>query len=88
MSKVRIPPMLRDKLDVLAHAQDEPSGKGVLPRAERFEDAVAALIRLGYSAAQAQDAVRKVAEGTEGLTLEDLVRRALARLGKATVGAR
>jgi Holliday junction DNA helicase RuvA len=81
---------LRDKLDVIAHAQDEPAapGRGVLPRSERFEDAVAALIRLGYSGPQAQDAVRKVAEGTEGLTLEDLVRRALARLGKATAGAR
>jgi Holliday junction resolvasome RuvABC DNA-binding subunit len=56
---------------------------GVLPRAERFEDAVAALTRLGYTAPQAQDAVRRVAEAGEELSLEDLVRRALALLGKA-----
>jgi Holliday junction DNA helicase RuvA len=81
---------LRDKLDVLAAAA--PTGatpdRGVLPRSERFDDAVAALVRLGYSAAQAQDAVRRVAEAEEGATLEDLVRRALARLGKAVAAAR
>jgi Holliday junction DNA helicase RuvA len=81
---------LRDKLDVLAAAAPAgaASDRGVLPRSERFDDAVAALVRLGYSAAQAQDAVRRVAEGEEGATLEDLVRRALARLGKAVAAAR
>jgi Holliday junction DNA helicase RuvA len=81
---------LRDKLDVLAlgSAAAPAPAAGVLPRAERFQDAVAALVRLGYSAPQAQDAIRNVAEGGETLTLEDLVRRALARLGKATAGVR
>jgi holliday junction DNA helicase RuvA len=82
---------LRDKLDVLAltsGASSTASSPGVLPRAERFQDAIAALVRLGYSGAQAQDAVRKVAEDGETLSLEDLVRRALARLGKATAGTR
>ena len=60
----------------------------MLPRAERFQDAIAALVRLGYSGAQAQDAGRNVAEGGETLSLEDLVRRALVRLGKATAGVR
>ena len=56
----------------------------MLPRAERFEDAVAALTRLGYTAAQAQEAVRRVERRRRGrCALEDLVRRALALLGKA-----
>jgi Holliday junction DNA helicase RuvA len=78
---------LRDKLDVLALTSGAVPA-GVLPRAERFQDAIAALVRLGYSGAQSQDAVRAVAEGGEALSLEDLVRRALARLGKATAGVR
>lgn len=81
---------LRDKLDVMALASGAAPApaQGVLPRAERYQDAVAALVRLGYSASQAQEAVRNVAEGGETLSLEDLVRRALARLGKATAGVR
>ena len=44
----------------------------MLPRSERYQDAVAALTRLGYTAAQAQDAVRTVSEGGDELSLEDL----------------
>jgi len=85
---------LRDKLEVVtaaagigkAAAGPAPErSKGVLPRSERFDDAVAALVKLGYSGPQAQDTIRRVAEGEESLSLEDLVRRALARLGKAAV---
>ncbi|TMQ63955.1 MAG: Holliday junction branch migration protein RuvA [Candidatus Eisenbacteria bacterium] len=80
---------LRDKLDVMAVASGAaPAGGGVLPRSERFEDAVAALVRLGYSRPQATDAVRKVTDGEEDPSLEHLVRRALARLGKTAAGAR
>jgi Holliday junction DNA helicase RuvA len=80
---------LRDKLDVVAapagadEAEEPAKGRGVLPRSERFEDAVAALVRLGYTPVQAQDVVRSVAKSSEDLTLEDLVRRALGALGKA-----
>ncbi len=80
---------LRDKLDVLAAASGPVTVEsGVLPRSERFEDAVAALVRLGYSQSQALDAVRKVADSDDDPSLEHLVRRALARLGKAPVSAR
>ena len=82
---------LRDKLDVLAltsGASSTASSPGVLPRAERFEDAVAALTRLGYTTPQANEAVRRVASGADDLSLEDLVRRALALLGKAASTAR
>jgi len=87
---------LRDKLDTppigaRAGAPGEAGSEaaaGLLPRAERFEDAVAALVRLGYTAAQAGDAVRKAADAAEDPTLEALVRSALARLGKAGAVAR
>jgi len=87
---------LRDKLDVLTSAlgagtsTSTPATRdvGVLPRSERFDDAVAALVQLGYSPGQAQDAIRRASEGEDDLSLEHLVRRALGRLGKATAGAR
>jgi len=59
--------------------------RGVLPRSERFDDAVAALVRLGYTAPQAQEVVRQVGEGLDEASAEDLVRRSLAKLGKAAV---
>ena len=85
---------LRDKLEILGAASGAGTGAGrgpaagVLPRSEKFEDAVAALVHLGYSASQAQETVRKVSEGGETLSLEDLVRQALKRLGKALTTSR
>ncbi len=75
---------LRDKLDAPPPAA---RGAGVLPGAARMQDAVAALTSLGYTAAQAQDTLRRL-DDAESLSLEDLVRRALARLGKAAVTSR
>ena len=71
---------LRDKLETLHVAGREA---GVLPRSERFDDAVAALQRLGYTATQAQEAVRQAAAGRSDLSTEDLVKRSLSSLGKA-----
>jgi Holliday junction resolvasome RuvABC DNA-binding subunit len=74
---------------LIAAASDEPAatpaaGRRSGPRSEHFEDAVAALVGLGYSAVQAQDAIRRAAEGSASdASLEDLVRGALARLNKA-----
>ncbi len=82
---------LRDKLEAPSgpgRAAGEGAPAGVLPRAERFEDAVAALTRLGYTGPQASEAVRRVASDAEDLSLEDLVRRSLALLGKAAATAR
>ena len=80
---------LRDKLEleVSARAPASPA-RGVLPRTERFDDAVAALIRLGYSQAQAQDALRKVMTAGEEQSLETLVRQALGRLASPKAGVR
>ena len=83
---------LRDKLEMIVAAggatPGPAAGRGVLPRSERFEDAVAALVSLGYSAAQAQEAVRHAHQAASEATLEELVRRALARLAKPTAGVR
>jgi len=76
---------LRDKLELPLGA---PRETGVLPRSERFDDAVAALVRLGYTATQAQEAVRKAALGAGELSPEELVRRSLVTLGKAAIMAR
>jgi len=76
---------LRDKLEVpIAPARDG----GVLPRSARIQDAVAALTRLGYTPAQAEEALRQVSDAKEETSLEDLVRRALSRLGRAAATVR
>jgi Holliday junction DNA helicase RuvA len=71
---------LRDKLETLPGPVRET---GVLPRSERFDDAVAALIRLGYTSTQAQEAVRRAAASGSNLSPEELVKRSLASVGKA-----
>jgi Holliday junction DNA helicase RuvA len=76
---------LRDKLEA---APSPARDTGVLPRGDRYEDAVAALASLGYTAAQARDAVRRASAGDGELSLEELVRRALVLLGKSTITAR
>lgn len=76
---------LRDKLEAPALAGREAPAPAL---SETFQDAVAALTGLGYTAAQSKEALRAVSEGREDLTLEDLVRRALARLSKSAVLSR
>jgi holliday junction DNA helicase RuvA len=74
---------LRDKLEVeVVGAAAASRTKGVLPRSERYEDAVAALVSLGYTAPQAREAVQRATGEEEGLTSEELVRRSLALLGR------
>ena len=78
---------LRDKIGLLALTAGGETAAPPRPgplKSEGAQDAVAALVRLGYSATQAQDAVRSVADAEAGLSPENLVRRALARLAKAT----
>ena len=57
----------------------------VLEKSERYEDAVAALVTLGYSSTQAHDAVRRVSEEAGEAAAEDLVKRALALLARPTL---
>ena len=79
---------LRDKLDFLpvTAAAGRGARDAVLPRSERFDDAVAALVTLGWNVAQAQDVVRRAADDAgEGASTEDLVKRSLARIGRTAV---
>jgi Holliday junction DNA helicase RuvA len=88
---------LRDKLEFLPSsgppAPAEQGARGrktprVLEKNERFEDAVAALVTLGYSASQATDAVRRVSEQAADAAAEELVKRALAVLARPTLVTR
>jgi Holliday junction resolvasome RuvABC DNA-binding subunit len=82
---------LRDKLDAFAPSTGsvrEPRSSPVLPRNEMFEDAVAALSRLGYTGAEAQTELRRVSEEGGDPSLETMVRRSLALLTRATVPSR
>jgi Holliday junction DNA helicase RuvA len=88
---------LRDKLAFLPMAASvtpaEPGTRGrrqprVLEKSERYDDAVAALVTLGYSAAQASDAVRRVSEDAADATAEVLVKRALAVLARPALVTR
>jgi len=88
---------LRDKLGFLPIA---PAGAGaegggarakktrVLEKNERYEDAIAALVTLGYTASQATDAVGRVAEEAGDAAAEGLVKRALAVLARPTLVTR
>jgi Holliday junction DNA helicase RuvA len=91
---------LRDKLGFIPvpaapAAADEVGrtrGRGkqprVLEKSERYDDAVAALVTLGYSPAQASDAVRRVSEHAGDAAAEDLLKRALAVLARPTMVTR
>jgi Holliday junction DNA helicase RuvA len=89
---------LRDKLGFLpvapAGAGADSAGAGrakksrVLEKSGRYEDAVAALVTLGYTASQAADAVRRVSEEAGDAAAEDLVKRSLAVLARPTMVTR
>ena len=94
---------LRDKLAFLPMLVSGPQAAGesgagesgkrgrkprLLEKSERFEDAIAALVTLGYSPAQASEAVRRVSEDAGDAAAEDLVKRALAVLARPTLVTR
>jgi len=87
---------LRDKLAFLpmapaaaaAGATARAKKPRVLEKSERYDDAVAALVTLGYTSAQAQDAVRRVSEDAGEATAEDLVKRALSMLARPSLVTR
>ena len=71
---------LADKLDEL-QSSGAPSGvgRGAGPGAE---DAIRALVSLGYTTADAEKAVRGVLDGgSKGMSAPELIRAALARIG-------
>ncbi len=66
---------LADKLDDLAAVAAGPR-----PEGRAAEEAIGALVALGYSAAQATAAVRRALDEQPGLTGTDLIKAALARV--------
>jgi Holliday junction DNA helicase RuvA len=71
---------LADKLDQLQGSGTESGvGRGAAPGTE---DAIRALVSLGYSTADAEKAVRGVLDGgAKGMSAPELIRAALARIG-------
>ena len=67
---------LADKLEDLALAAAGPR-----PEGRAAEEAIGALVALGFSTAQATAAVRKALDEEPGLTGSDLIKAALARVG-------
>lgn len=70
---------LRDKLGAVAGASS--AGRPAVSAGPAV-DAVSALVRLGYPAADAEKAVGAALEEGEGGDTADLIRRALARIGR------
>ena len=72
---------LADKLDDLQQGSSAAGGvsRGAAPGSD---DAIRALVSLGYSSADAEKAVRGVLDGgAKGLSAPELIRAALARIG-------
>ncbi len=73
---------LRDKVGELAMAAGAASGGSPLPAEGLFEDALSALVNLGYQRSAAERALQKAAqEGTEA-SVQKLLRRSLQILAK------
>jgi holliday junction DNA helicase RuvA len=69
---------LRDKLDALGGEEGDGAAP---PRGAAAEDAVRALVSLGYSAAEAERGVRRALEHGEARNTTELIKTALAVLG-------
>ena len=68
-----------DKLDDLA---SEPMAAGMRPPGAGVDDALRALVSLGYATVDAEKAVRAVVDGSgSGMSAPELIRAALARIG-------
>lgn len=72
---------LKGKLDRLACTALEPVTAGSAPACVS-DDAVSALLNLGYKRPQAEDAIRKASEGREEMALGDVLKQALKLLAK------
>jgi len=68
---------LRDKVGVSAAWEAASAKQGLPPEEQHVNDAVLALISLGYKQAEAHKAVRSIHEKQPKTTVEDLVKEAL-----------
>ena len=71
---------LRDKISVGEALEAASEDRALAPGDMKARDAILALIALGYKRNESQEMVRAVMEGsTADLTVEDVIRKALAR---------
>jgi holliday junction DNA helicase RuvA len=73
---------LKDKVRQLAPEAQLQTGAGASVLSGHLEDAVSALVNLGYKRPVAEDAVKKIDQGRPDLRIEDLIREALSMLMK------
>jgi Holliday junction DNA helicase RuvA len=74
---------LKDKVDKLGSAVDHRATKTDEPSGKLMDDALSALVNLGYKAADVKDVIKQVLAGRNGDTpLQDLIRAALQELAK------
>jgi Holliday junction DNA helicase RuvA len=74
--------LILDLADKLDDVQAEPAGPGARPAAGGAEDAIRALVSLGYTVADAEKAVRAALDGgARGASAPELIRAALAKMG-------
>jgi Holliday junction DNA helicase RuvA len=72
---------LKDKITLMMPMIAAPSSTSAV-LSDDCEDVIAALINLGYKKPQAEEAVRKVRDGSPGLKIEELIRESLSVLMK------
>lgn len=70
---------LKDKLSAGESMEAVTGGAAPTEENLRMRDAILALVSLGYKQADAQDLIRKVASAMPDASLEELVRKALAK---------
>ncbi len=74
---------LKDKVDKLGAAADHRAAKAAEPSGKLMDDALSALVNLGYKAGDVKDVVKQVLAGRNGEThLPDIIRSALKELAK------
>ena len=74
--------LILDLADKLDDVQSDMAPSGPRPEGASADEALRALVSLGYTTADAERAVRKALdEGTRGMSTPELIRRALAVLG-------
>jgi holliday junction DNA helicase RuvA len=73
---------LKDKVRQLAPEVHLQSGAGASVLSGHLDDAVSALVNLGYKRPVAEDTVKKINQGRPDLRIEDLIREALSVLMK------
>ncbi len=74
---------LKDKTAVfngIASPEAAPSAAAVLPNEENLEEAVAALVMLGFGKAASEKTVKALLKETPSLGVEEIIRQALKRL--------